>query len=158
MKRTPIQRKTPIKSRTLSPPKVKGDRGAKPRAPLKQKRSTTTPTKAERAHIERIKQPGQCVACWLNFHAFGLGIADQHGCDAHHTLSGGRRRGHGDTLGLCPWHHRGVRPERFVSDRMATQVLGPSLAHGSKPFHALYGDDDYLLELQQRLQVEASTK
>lgn len=93
---------------------------------------------------------GPCVCCHLNTFR-GLGRADGEGCDAHHTLSGGRREGHAATLGLCPWHHRGVRPERFATDALATQWLGPSLAKGSKPFHAMYGSDAYLFEVQVNL-------
>lgn len=149
MKRTPIKRKTPLKNRTLPPLPKRGDKNLKPRARMKQGRSTTTPTKAERAHIERIKH-GLCVCCVRNV-LRGLARADQEGCDAHHLLVGGRRRGHLYTLGLCAWHHRSIRPTKYRTDAEATRALGPSLANGSKPFHATYGTDDELLELQASL-------
>lgn len=115
---------------------------------MRQSRSTTTPTKAETAHIERIKR-GWCACCQAN-RKRGLATADGEGCDAHHVLSGGRRRGHLDTLGLCPYHHRGVIPAGFATQAIAVRCLGPSLAHGSKPFRAFYGSDADLLA-QQRL-------
>lgn len=66
--------------------------------------------------------------------------------DVHHLLSGGRRRGHDASVPLCAYHHRGVgiHPE-----------MGPSLAHGSKPFHAEFGSDDELLELTDKLLEES---
>jgi len=73
------------------------------------------------------------------------------GCDAHHVLSGGRRIGHGATLACCPWHHRGVKPYEQMTNDQATAHFGPSLAHGSKPFHAVYGSDGDLLDLQEQL-------
>lgn len=154
MKRTPLTRKAPLRAGKIiafSNPS-RGDVVAERfmrAAPLKQKRSTTTPTKAERAHIERVKL-GLCMACVRNM-LRGLMRADGEGCDAHHLLAGGKRRGHQYTIGLCPWHHRGVRPERYASDATATRYLGPSLAHGSKQFHATYGTDDDLMAMQVAL-------
>ena len=62
--------------------------------------------------------------------------------EAHHLLSGNRRRGHQFSLPLCRWHHRG---ETMLTKDQATQTWGPSLADGSKPFHERYGSDDELL-------------
>ena len=73
----------------------------------------------------------------------------RHGCDAHHLLSGGIRRGHEYTIGLCPWHHRGV-PPNDMSIKMARGIYGPSLMDGSKVFRAVYGTDDQLLERQNK--------
>jgi hypothetical protein len=53
--------------------------------------------------------------------------------DFHHIVSGGRRLGPMRGYPLCPYHHRGVG-----------EGIGPSLAHGSKPFHAVFGADEYL--------------
>jgi hypothetical protein len=76
-----------------------------------------------------------CIACRI------LGVHSQ--ADVHHVLSGGRRRGHQDTIPLCPWHHRGVLPPH--------QDLGPSLANGSKPFHARFGRQEELLTMVNEL-------
>ncbi|MGP1667490.1 MAG: Ref family recombination enhancement nuclease [Rhodanobacter sp.] len=59
--------------------------------------------------------------------------------EVHHLLSGNRRIGHQDTLPLCPHHHRAIG-----------KGLGPSLANGSKPFHAEYGSDQELLAMTDR--------
>lgn len=166
MKRTPPLRKTPLKAtrgfatmtairQTLTVSKEK-PRAVAIRTSLKRGRSTGKPTKAEAERLERITR-GECICCQLN-HAMGYVRAAFHGCDAHHLLSGGRRRGHRFTIGACPWHHRGIRPYREMTDREAAEVFGPSLAHGSKPFHAVYGSDDQLLALQDlRLACEVTT-
>lgn len=132
MKRSPIARGTSQLAR------------GKPMKPGRKKKAT----KAESARISEIKK-GPCACCEINEHQHAMARADQDGCDAHHTLSGGRRRGHARTLGICPWHHRGIRPGRYASDKEATRALGPSLAHGSKPFTAFYGKDDELIDLYQ---------
>jgi hypothetical protein len=140
MKRTGfIQRRTPLKV------------GAAParKSRLRSGRSTGKPTKAQAERIDRLKR-GECVSCWLNRQS-GRPTAHFGGCDAHHVLSGGIRRGHHATLACCPWHHRGVKPYDQMTDAQATDLFGPSLAHGSKPFHALYGSDDELLALQEQL-------
>lgn len=149
MKRTPLTRKAPLRARAASTSKKVVHLAPKRTKRLRASRSTTTPTKAERAHIERIKH-GLCVCCVRNMPR-GLQRADQEGCDAHHVLSGGKRRGHLYTLGLCPWHHRGICPGIYPGTAAATRALGPSLANGSKPFHDTYGTDDQLLELQATL-------
>ena len=111
------------------------------------KHSTSSPTKAEAARMDAIKA-GVCIAC------------DQRGIvsrfpDVHHLLSGNRRRGHTATIGLCPWHHRGYVSQPGWHARMRAD-FGPSLAEGSKPFHAAFGSDDELLALQdQMIWVEA---
>ena len=92
-------------------------------------------TKLDERRFQRFQDIG-CIAC------------RQHGeyrqADAHHLLSGGRRRGNQHTIPLCPYHHRGVGIG-----------IGPSLAHGSKPFHEAFGSDDELLERTNRLLAAA---
>lgn len=159
MKRTPLIRKTALKARrgfaamsatrqTLTAAKEL-PKAVAMRTGLKRSRSTGKPTKAEAERLERITR-GECVCCHLN-NSLGRVRAAFHGCDAHHLLSGGRRRGHRFTIGACPWHHRGVRPYRQMTDKDATEIHGPSLAHGSRPFHDFYGSDDELLALQNCL-------
>jgi len=85
-----------------------------------------TPTKAERAHMLRVKQAG-CIIC---------GSAP---CQAHHLLSGGTRRGHDFTIGLCVKHHVGERQSDISY-------------HGcKKTFHAMHGYDGELLARQDKL-------
>lgn len=95
-------------------------------------------TKAELAHLAAVKRL-PCIACEL------MGCAPQCGAtEAHHALSGGRRRGHEYTVSLGTWHHRGVLLRGWTKDEM-TAWYGPSLANGSKPFHAAFGDNEFLL-------------
>lgn len=109
---------------------------------MRKGRSTGKPTKEEAEWIVAVKE-GPCLAC---LRKLGIRVL---GCDAHHLLSGGRRRGHMDTIGLCAWHHRGYsgdEPVAYVRD-----YYGPSLMDGSKLFRDAYGTDDELLALQKRL-------
>lgn len=85
-----------------------------------------TPTKHERERMRLIKELG-CIVC---------GSAP---CHAHHLLSGGVRRGHRWTIGLCERHHVGERKEDVSY-------------HGcKKTFHALCGYDEELLCKQDDL-------
>ena len=109
------------------------------------KHSTGTPTKAEAARMDAIKD-GPCVCCYQ------LKLASY--CpEVHHLLSGNKRRGHLFTVGLCAWHHRGITVDGHTRGTM-TALYGPSLALGSKPFHAHFGSDDELLEYQNYLLAE----
>lgn len=100
------------------------------------KHSTKAPTAAERARFEALHEIG-CICCRKRgFSSWPVEI--------HHLLSGNRRRGHAQTIPLCAWTHRGVVLPGWSMSSM-TDVFGPSLAHGSKPFHAAFGSDDSLL-------------
>lgn len=87
------------------------------------------------------------------------GFRPAWGCDYHHLLSGGRRRGHVYGVGLCLWHHRGRIADDWHSFGMTHKEMrdyyGPSLAEGSKPFHAAYGTDQDLLDKQDELLGDA---
>lgn len=72
------------------------------------------------------------------------------GCDYHHLLSGGIRRGHMHGVGLCPWHHRAVPMSGLIAPEMRA-LYGPSLAEGSKTFHEAFGSDAELVELQESI-------
>lgn len=75
-------------------------------------------------------------------------------CEIHHLLDGGRRIGHEATVGLSPWHHRGVCDPGMTSGQMEL-MFGPSLAYsGAKRFRAAFGTDEELLRMQNRL-IEA---
>lgn len=86
-------------------------------------------TKADKARFEAFQTIG-CVACRKR------GIYSQ--ADAHHLLSGGKRRGHQFTIPLCPWHHRGYGNHG--------ELLGPSLALTPKKFRSEFGNDETLLQ------------
>ncbi len=66
-------------------------------------------------------------------------------CDIHHLTSGGRRMGHAYTIGLCPWHHRGVPSP---ADDFGS---GPSLAYSKRAFNEAYGTEITLLEETNKL-------
>lgn len=110
--------------------------------------STTTPTAEEQAHIDLVKKLG-CLCCWMMGYPHDIEAGAL--VEAHHLLSGGIRRGHLFTVGLCLWHHRG-RTYVFGWDHGKHRAkLGPSLAEGSDPFHEAFGTDDQLLDFQHRL-------
>jgi hypothetical protein len=120
------------------------------------KHSTGNRTKAEQARFDKMKEIGQCVACYQRgIHGWGY-------IEIHHLLSGNKRIGHMATVSLCPWHHRGVTDGQRVScfdsgsGRQATSAeltkwIGPSLANGSKPFRTEFGTDAELLAIQNAL-------
>lgn len=100
------------------------------------------PTTKEIKRWQRIQELG-CVACLLD------GVPGVP-CDIHHMLSGGRRRGHGFTCGLCEWHHRAVLPSGRKMNEYA-EVHGPSLAAMPRAFAKRYGDEYELYEIQEAL-------
>jgi len=134
MKRSGIQRKTPMK------------RGRKQ---MRRSRSTGKPTVTQVARWDLIRTL-PCICC--SFAGSPYMRVPGQPIEIHHLLSGARRRGHDFTIGICSWHHRAVPPIQSGSMETMTAMYGPSLANGSKPLHAVYGSDDELLALQnQRL-------
>ena len=111
------------------------------------KHSTGYPTKAQAERFVRIKLDSGCVCCRIR----GIGYVQP---DIHH-LGVGRRDGHDATIGLCQWHHRGIPPEGWTP-KTYIEFAGPSLARGSKPFHAEFGSDEELLAMQNSI-LEAAT-
>lgn len=108
---------------------------------MKRGRSTNGPTLAEAAWLRMVKEAG-CVCCAAR------GYDREPGgplAEAHHLLSGGIRRGHMHTVGLCAWHHRGRLIVTGWTHATHRRLLGPSLAEGSVPFHEAFGDDDALM-------------
>lgn len=110
------------------------------------KHSTGNPTKADQERFRRIREGG-CIACRLR----GVGYVPP---EIHHLTEtgrhGGRRIGHSDTVGLCPWHHRGVSPDG-IAWHQAALVMGPSLARTPREFRSEFGFDDELLAEQERV-------
>jgi hypothetical protein len=98
-------------------------------------------TLAEKARFKFLMEYG-CICCRL----IGNGYAIPQ---MHHIVDKGNRAasgGHAATLPLCPWHHQGKLPGSYKEDE-ATRTFGPSLAHGSRPFHAMWGTQRELLAI-----------
>jgi len=106
---------------------------------------------AERnARFDALRAIG-CVCCRKNRIEADLGFTfTRFLVEIHHLNGGGhhgqKRRGDEYTIPLCVWHHRGIGPAA-----VHTRLYGPSWAKGSKPFRAVYGGDDELLALADRL-------
>lgn len=99
-------------------------------------------TKADLARRQAI-HAGGCVACDQR----GIDMAGSGYVQFHHTA--GKKR-HDLTVGLCQWHHLG-RPMYEMTHQECREHYGPSLAEGSKPFHAEFGSDDEMLQRQREL-------
>jgi len=111
-----------------------------------QSTSLKAPTKAEKARFAHFSRIG-CIACRL------AGQTDCGPTEAHHLLSGNKRRGHAYSIPLGSHHHRGEPPEGMTA-KQAAEWYGPSLARQSKAFRALYGSDDVLLaEVNRRIEA-----
>lgn len=67
--------------------------------------------------------------------------------------AGQLRMGDEYTIGLSPWHHRGV-PVNGMSSAQCKQILGPSMAHEPVRFREVFGTDQELLAEQDRLIAE----
>ena len=109
-------------------------------------------TPSERtARFDALRAIG-CVCCWLN-ERDGL-FPTLSPVEIHHLNGGGhhgqKRRGDEFTVPLCSFHHRAV-PVFPGPYRFQARMYGPSWAKGSKPFRAVYGPDDELLALANRL-------
>ena len=109
-------------------------------------------TQEEQARFDAIKA-GNCMACMQR----GIDVSGQGLVEVHHLTSGGIRIGHLATVGLCCWHHRSVLYWGMTHDEMR-EHYGPSLAEGSRPFHAEFGSDAELLELQNDILGVAEVK
>lgn len=57
---------------------------------------------------------------------------------------------HDKTVSLGAWHHMGTPHEGWTRHSMRVEY-GPSLAEGSKPFHAKFGSNKQLLERQNAI-------
>lgn len=116
----------------------------------KKRPGNRAPTKDEAARIVASKQ-GFCVPClvWALMGAMPL----EHVCvgvSYDHKKSGNIRIGHGAGHGSCSWHHYGnqrLDPNGPTANRMRERY-GPSLLDGSRLFHATYGSDAFLIDVQ----------
>lgn len=119
---------------------------------MRRGRSTSTPTRAQQARFESIREIGCIVA-----RSLGLGFVP---CEVHHLTTGGlhgqKRRGHDYTIGLNPWSHRG-EPFNGMTAAQCEAMFGPSYARQPRRFREEIGTDDYLLDLQNTL-IEQSSR
>jgi len=68
-----------------------------------------------------------------------------------HHLDGKTKPGcHQKTIGLCLWHHQG-RPIEDYSHAACRDYYGPSLMGGSKLFYAEFGNNEFLLQMQNKI-------
>jgi hypothetical protein len=98
-----------------------------------------------KADLERraLIHAGHCMACiQRKIDMRGSGYVQWH-----HTA--GKKR-HDLTCGLCYWHHQ-AGPMFGKSPAELRSEYGPSLAEGSKPFHAAFGSNASLLERQNEM-------
>ena len=101
---------------------------------------------AAQLRFDAIRDIG-CLACRLRHPALLTA------CEVHHLTVGGKhgqlRRGHMATIGLCPWHHRGIANN--CGRQRLRQWLGPSYAQEPVTFRETFGDDAFLLQAQDQL-------
>ena len=98
--------------------------------------------KADLARREAI-HAGHCMACIQR----GIDLRNSGAVQWHHTA--GKKR-HDLTCGLCLWHHM-ARPFCGRTHAQCRAYYGPSLAEGSKPFHAEFGSNAELLARQNEM-------
>lgn len=96
---------------------------------------------ADKIRFNIIRRIG-CVCCILKYKA--------RETDIHHIVSGHKRHGNSQTLGLCPWHHRGVKANGYDRQEMMG-LLGVSLAQSKREFHHEFGLESGLLKVQDFL-------
>lgn len=107
-------------------------------------------TKAEAARIIEAKTLA-CCPCLVWARAGHMPIEDVATCCAYdHSVSGRIRRGHRFGFASCDWHHQRYPGDGWSIARMRKH-FGPSLMDGSRIFHDIYGSDDELIALQDKL-------
>ena len=99
---------------------------------------TARRTKSDNERIEFVKLYMGCLPCIL------CSYLDSH-ADYHHVVEGQRRLGHEYGYGACAWHHKGICWEGFDRQDMNGRI-GPSMAHGKKPYRAVFGRENLLVE------------
>lgn len=113
---------------------------------MKRGRSTGTPTAAQAARFDAIRERGCIIAHLLQLEKLPAEI--------HHLTIGGKhgakRRGHDYTIGLNPWSHRG-EPLNGWTIAQCEATLGPSYARNPRAFRERFGGDDALLQFQNEL-------
>ena len=113
----------------------------------KKRPGNRAPTKDEAARIVASKQ-GFCTPCLV--WAIAGCMPWEHiaiGGDYNHAKSGNIRIGHAAGHCSCAWHHRRIPAEGWSHEAMRTHY-GPSLMDGSRTYHATYGSDAFLIDVQ----------
>ena len=106
------------------------------------KSSLPSPNKIDIRRFQIIYETG-CIVTRL----IGLGYNSP---DIHHILLGGKRISHQHTIGLSPYHHRGIISTGFTKEQMYDR-LGPSMALNPKEFEERFGTQEYLLDVQNKI-------
>lgn len=98
-----------------------------------------------KAHLARRAaiHAGNCVA----MEQLGIDISGSGAVQWHHVA--GKKR-HDLTVGLSCWHHQAI-PLPGYTHQQCRDLFGPSLAEGSKPFHARFGTNAELLAVQDEI-------
>jgi hypothetical protein len=100
-------------------------------------RNYTYPTKADRDRERAARKLG-CILSRDRM-ARGLPVPKQGPVDIDHLVNPGKRLGHGYSIPLHPWYHRGVVPYPLTSKEEARERYGASVTDGSKAFLASHG-------------------
>lgn len=87
-------------------------------------------TTDERKRIDAMMQLG-CALTWLKY---GYHVP----AECHHITVARKRLGHGYSIPLSSWYHRGV-PDKGFTQRDMRRDFGASLADGSKAFFKSHG-------------------
>jgi hypothetical protein len=87
-----------------------------------------TPNKAERLHIERVREFG-CIVCRLHYNEFKPAAI-------HHTQGSVKPGAHMSVLPLCYDHHQGGNDDGAFISRHPYKMR----------FEKAYGDESYLLK------------
>lgn len=118
---------------------------------MRRGRSTGTPTKAQQARHDAIREAG-CIVARMR----GVGWIP---CAIHHLTIGGKhgakRRGHDHVLGLNDWSHQGRPLTEYGWDAAkCREILGPSYAVEPSAFRREIGNDDALEVYQEQVLAE----
>lgn len=105
--------------------------------------SRKPPTVADLERFAKLRTLG-CVVSHIYFNRW-------EPAEIHHLVEGRKRLGHQFTIPLSPWFHRGIPPQMDMRPSQATKELGPSIAHGKKPFARKFGTERELLERTNKL-------
>lgn len=174
MKRVPLRSKTPLKATrgfaataiikaAAKSVTVEFDEAGKVVTVYNRKGLTASrrpvATKAQKKRWADARARG-CVACHLNLVEKGLARASYaNDLEMHHLLSGGRRRGHDETICLCTYHHQGARlpyPDHGYDEH--AKAFGPSFGREPRRFREVYGTDDQLLAYQEIMIAQLPTQ
>jgi len=98
------------------------------------------PTALEQIRINAMLKFGCIISAVRK--ARGLEVPTRGRNEVHHLVEGNKRLGHGYTIVLNAWYHRGVVPYPATSKEEARARYGAALSDGRKAFRASHGFDD----------------